>query len=604
MESHFAAGVPPLRVEYRAPELERPFGLLVTIADCSHSSSRSVTVTPPAKWRTFSRCRSDRNSLHLLAVGHLYANDATSFDVQESLKLLADAYSAAGVKGMQEAVAGGIFALIVIDEINRTIHAICDLLACMPLFYHRGRHGITLATNQLDMRGQCDVSRDACVEYLTYGYLPFSPSLFTGVERIGPGQILTVERPSAQCLESDHRLPTYPAPQDRIIDPSEACAKLDAAFSTFFSRVGDERLVAGLSGGYDSRLIAAYTRDRNRRLVTFGNPSTLEVETAEAVAAALGSSTQVFDIPGDAPSRCADDFIRGMQTLDSLEMSQVFGILDELTSRDEDYVLDGFLGGEVVGSHYFYSLLRGAEPPWRVLTATDRYLTPPQPSATYADRLASAYGRRLDLDGEARLDNEQVEARLMRMADEQLQVCHTDADMLELLSYRIRTRCVIACGPVTFLRRVSVLCPFYDKAVVTTCLSVAKALRAGDRLYNALWRRRFPECTHIPKESTGGTPHQSTFGYRATHFRNALWRRMKAQLGCGYAKAGGDVTDFVAMYCMSSQNRTLFKAALDSARDQLAAIGVRSWVEPSNSTSSLDMRRYLRLSSLALLLSS
>lgn len=561
-------------------------------------------VTPAAKWRTFSKYQCEDSSLHLLAMGHLYARQAVTFDVQESLKILAAAYVAGGIKGMQEAIGGGIFALVVIDKVNRTIHAACDLLACMPLFYVREANGITIATNQLDLRDRCDVCRDACIEYLTYGYLPFSPSLLTGVGRLGPGQVLTVEPAPVKCLVSDQRLPAYPAPLDRIVDPVEACERLDAAFSTFFSRVGDEPVVAGLSGGYDSRLIAAYTRDHSRRLITFGYPGTLEVETARAVAAYLGSSTQVFDIPADAPSRFTDDFVRGMQTLDSLEMSQVFGILDELTSSDGDYVFDGFLGGEVVGSHYFYSLLRGPEPLWRVLTATDRYLAPPQPLSTYADRLGSAFGRRIDLDAAMRINDAQIAAHLTRMAEEQLPVCHTDADMLELLAYRIRTRCVIACGPVTFLRRVSVLCPFYDVGVFRTCLSVAKSLRAGDRLYNALWRHRFPECAHISKESTGGKAWQSAIGYRVTHFKNAIWRRIAMRLGSGSSKAGGDVTDFVEMYCMSDQNRARFRERLEVASDLLASIGVRSWAEPCQGSSGIEMKRYLRLSSLALLLSS
>jgi hypothetical protein len=448
------------------------------------------------------------------------------------------------------------------------MHVITDFLACMPVFYSDSAGTLIIATNQYDIGKKGRVSEVACLEYLTYGYLPFQASLYDGVDRLGPGQVLSVRFAERNSLSiSDESYPVYVPLDERLTDIDRVCELLDERFSRYFSRLAPSSSVAGLSGGYDSRLIAAYTADRGTEFVTFGNPGTKEAAVAQQVVDVLGASTTMFDIPPDAPARFIDDFILGMQTLDNLEMSHVFAMLDVLRGFGRDFAIDGFLGGEVVGSHYYFKLSGGSESVSSVLLMRDRYQQQVRDPEAYVERLRGLYGRSIDLGSH----NESSREYIRQMTEEQVRNCYSDADMVELLSYRLRTRCVIACGPVTFMRRLPTLCPFYDRSLFDLALSIDKSLRAGDRLYNAFWRSRFPDLAGVPKESTGGSAKQSDTAYRWGSLANSLIRRVRkwtpALSSKKSNKAGGDLDEFIGAYCGSESNAEVLQLAYSTFQD-------------------------------------
>jgi hypothetical protein len=545
-------------------------------------------------------------ALTLVCVGHLYARDAKTFSVEESLPLLAGIYRESGLEAMRERIGGGMFALVLIDKTRRRLSAITDLFACMPLFYRAAADGCVLGTNQFDLSDGIAPSPLACAEYLTYGYLPFHQSLFADVRRMGPGQVLgyALDAPTAPDV-SGEALPPYPAPALRIADENEAIDRLDALFSGFFSRLGEESLAAGLSGGYDSRLIASYCRDKKLRLVTFDNPQTREAAYARRVAAELGLATEVFSIPSDAPSRYVEDFLFGTMTTNSLESSHVFGNLRVLGEGRPSYIVDGFLGDTIVGGGYYYKQKLRSEPFWRIVLGRDEYLSPRLSDDVYLARMASGYGRKTT--GIPGTLPAQVDAfargRLLDFISGQGASCPTDADMMELLLYRFRGATSISGGPVTFMRFAPTLCPFYDTEIFTTCMGISKALRAGDRLYNAFYRRRFPELAHTPKENTGGRPCQGVVGYRMTYLANAAYRKMARRLPSWMqrgGRAGGSMDNFMDSYVHDEANRVFFAAAIAGSSESLEGLGLA----PSSIASALKKNPilYLRYASLACLL--
>jgi len=559
-------------IEYRVGDAQSPRGLVIATASTDYSKRGTASVcfeaTLPHHWRTITQWTDPGGAVDMIVVGHMYARDARSFDVTESLDILAPAFKRGGMTEVQNAIGGGMFTLFIVDHAGSTIYAVCDLLACMPLFYKKMPDGAVLATNQFDLQSKGKVCSAGCIEYLQYGYLPFTSSLIQDVERLGPGQVLTLNSNKGRINVTGERCPAYPPLHERISDTDEACERLDELFTRYFARLDDEPIAVGLSGGYDSRLIAAYTTGKNRRLVTFGNPGTAEADTAGSVAAALNTTTQLFAVPADAPSRYLADFRYGMQTLDNLEMSHVFGILDALLQCEPKILIDGFLGDVILGSGYYYKLTGEINPLWRVLTRTDTYEEPRRPVESYIDRALKAYGRVISISDNNESNEYNVAARreVVRQINQLATGCYTHADMLEMLYYRLRGRCVIAGGPITFLRHAPTLCPFYDEDIFRLCMSIDKNSRAGDRLYNAFWRNRFPQLAGIPKESTGGRPSQGDVGYRCTNFCVALRRRVAARLPKRirwHAKAGGDTDDLTTMYVQCSANKALFEKARD-----------------------------------------
>lgn len=584
-------------------------GLLIEVNTCERASVDNnchIKVSLSPKWQTFAQVAFPDSGIQIFAIGHLYAREANTFNVHTTLSRLGKIYSQKGVEAVKMAIGGGMFALFIIDQAQQKIHAMCDLLACMPLFYSAKTDLISLGTSQFDFKFGNQLSRQACLEYLTYGYLPFSDSLFTEIKRIGPGQIISIDA-RATVIEriTDIQLPTYPPLNERVHDLGAATREINRVLERFFSRLDDNPLAVGLSGGYDSRLIAAFTQKHKPQLVTFNYPGSREVDTARRVAGLLGNATNVFEIPAEAPSLFNEDFCFGMQTLDSFESSHVFALLDALLENNPSYVIDGFLGNEVIGSHFFYKLVGGMESTMRVLMLHDNYDEKIRQTRDYIDVCQSGYGRAINLSG---ITGESFsglpgKSKLEQFVDQQANNCHTHADMLELLVYRMRSSRVIACGPITCLRKVNTLSPFYDNDVMTTCMSIDKRLRAGERLYNSLWRFRFPDFADIPKESTGGRPSQSDYAYRLTHFRNAILRRLAryAPSTQKTGKAGGDISNFVTQYCNHPANRDYFDQVCEQSKSLLHEHGLGQFLSLSLEDD-FSRKLYLRFISLAALL--
>ncbi len=591
-------------IEHFSSETSTSNGLVIQIFKNqdpqTHASKFNGRIFFPRHWQTTTTVTSDDNRLHLIAIGHLYARTCNSFDVSKSLRILGQIYRKNGIDAICNEIGGGMFALFVVDYENQLIHATCDLLACMPLFFQVTSNTVTLATSQHDLKGNQKLLRESCIEYIRYGYLPYSPSLFEGVNRLGPGQVITVSLASAKIVAlTEEKLPEYPLPSERIVDPYEACQKLDYAFTKFYSRLATEKLAMGLSGGYDSRLIAAYTKDKKPYLVTFNYPGTKEVETAQYVAKLLGNKTHIVDIPADAPKRFVDDFYFGMQTLDSMESSHVFALLDSLSKGNPSYILDGFFGDANLGGYYYYKLYGGIEPLVKVISLRDKYDQEVCSIDEYISILNGGVGRTIDFKSGENINKDILKSIILK----QLKCCHTHADMIELLKYRFRGRCMIACGPISFLRRIYTLCPYYDTDVLKTCISIDKQLRAGERLYNAFWRYRFPELANIPKESTGGRAIQNDLSYRMTHFGNALINRIQMYLPGVILKnkSGGDIDDFAGRYQTCFSNRDLFDRAIECAKPRLKDIGLEAILTSLNKPGS-SKQLYLRTASLAILL--
>jgi len=128
-------------------------------------------------------------------------------------------------------------------------------------------------------------------------------------------------------------------------------------------------------------------------------------------------------------------------------------------------------------------------------------------------------------------------------------------------------------------------------------MSIDTSLRAGERLYNAFWRYRFPELASIPKESTSGRAKQSDMRYRIAHFNSAVSRRLASRFG-GSAKAGGDLGDLLSMYLHDSGNVAFFNRMNKASRDLLAPIGLGPVLDEFQ-VGRIDKRIYLRAISLA-----
>jgi hypothetical protein len=178
----------------------------------------------------------------LFVQGHLYCFGCDSLDLDQNLSILLERLE----RG---------------DDL--TLAVTVDWQGFWPLYYRADRGAVHFSNDQFSLGAIAALSEAALHEYLKYGYLPFSESLFDSVHRIGPGETITVglSEHTETCSRDVGRVPLRPL-SERYRSTEEASTELVAAFDSYFARFDGRRWAVGLSGGYDSRLIAAYLADR------------------------------------------------------------------------------------------------------------------------------------------------------------------------------------------------------------------------------------------------------------------------------------------------------------------------------------------------------
>ncbi len=125
-------------------------------------------------------------------------------------------------------------------------------------------------------------------------------------------------------------------------------------------------------------------------------------------------------------------------------------------------------------------------------------------------------------------DDIRAEIRLqaLRLAEASLQRVHTHEDILEVFKWEAHVRSLTASSAMAFLSVQPCLYPYIDRDVFGSAMRTAKFLRAGDKLYNAFWRYRFPELAGVKKKNTRGCARDSVASYRLKHLSSSVRRRL------------------------------------------------------------------------------
>jgi asparagine synthetase B (glutamine-hydrolysing) len=436
------------------------------------------------------------------------------------------------LRDASDEIAGGLYALFVYDHKRRCLQVAVDFLGCMPVYYRAGPRDVCLSNSQIPFDGLEDPCEAAVVEYLKYGHLPFSDSIFSGVKRVNPGELLTVSTDGEPRLTVEQRpYYRYIPVADRCRDLSSAVDRLVPVLDRYFARLSNhDQLAAGLSGGYDSRLVAAHLRSHRLQLLNFGNPGSREVSQARRVADILELPIETFPIPANAPEQSAGRWAHLMQVMDSLENAHVLTLLERVIRVDPDIYIDGFIGDVVIGGNFYFRL----------------------PGALRDAMLLKDGNYHSEMRGE--LDYVELLYR-------HLPLCQTHEDVLESVWMGTRVRSLAAGGPVALSAYNTVACPFIDKSIYDTCMQTAKRMRAADRLYRALWRHRFPELGRVYKNDTGGHAFDSETAHLIKHVWSAIARRsypVVAKLSAGLFDWREEYSS-VEVFAADGRNQRLFR---------------------------------------------
>jgi asparagine synthase (glutamine-hydrolysing) len=192
----------------------------------------------------------------------------------------------------------GMFAFALWDAARSRLVLVRDRLGIKPLYYAYGDGLLTFGSELRALRRhrsfRGEIDRPALGRYLRYGYVAGPESIYRGVRRLAPGEMLVWERgrirvePYWSLLDPPHE----PAPQrfEAAVDGLEALLG-DAVEQRL---VSDVPLGAFLSGGVDSSAVVALMQERARAPVRtfsigFRDAGFDEAPFARAVAKHLGT---------------------------------------------------------------------------------------------------------------------------------------------------------------------------------------------------------------------------------------------------------------------------------------------------------------------------
>jgi len=219
--------------------------------------------------------------------------------VDEILRLVCDLDETDAVNTLEGRVPefNGAWALVVRWRCGRLFTAV-DRCRSIPLFYTLDRCGLTISSSIYPLlKHQTDTQLDegAALDFMLTGYVTGSETLKRGIYKLRAGELLHYDPgdaknnlklaryfrflPTPTEYGNEHRL------QAQLVD------LFDSVFARFCDAIRGKPILVPLSGGLDSRLIAAMLKRHGAENVTcfsYGRPGNTEARISKRVADVLG----------------------------------------------------------------------------------------------------------------------------------------------------------------------------------------------------------------------------------------------------------------------------------------------------------------------------
>jgi asparagine synthase (glutamine-hydrolysing) len=326
----------------------------------------------------------------LVAAGHRFRSDCDT-------EVLLEAWRAWGPAALERLI--GMFAFALWDGAAGRLVLARDRLGIKPLYY-RFADGLLVFGSELGALRRHpsfrpEVSGDALARFLRYGYVQGAESIYAGVRRLGPGELLVWERGRVRVERFWDLCELDPEPAPASY--ADAVDRLEALLVDAVRRrlISDVPLGAFLSGGADSSTVVALMREAASgpvRTFSIGvaEPGWDEAPYARAVAEHLKTEhTELYAGRGEAAA-VARDLPRLFDEPfgDSSAIPTV--LVSRLARGHVTVVLSGDGGDELFGGYEHHRRLARAAP-WLALPGWIRRavaaLGPAMPRPWIADRL-------------------------------------------------------------------------------------------------------------------------------------------------------------------------------------------------------------------------
>lgn len=181
---------------------------------------------------------------------------------------------------------------------NNSISLLCDKIRSYPLFYVIEQKEIIISDDASWVYKKIDIKsyQDESIEELKQLRLVTgNDTLIESIKQVQAGEIVTIDltenhsRPQRQFYFRYRQTRVNPNEIGKLIKTQEAI--IEDVFFDIKKKYFDKKIIIPLSGGLDSRLIAAYVKKNNLNNVacfTYGNPNSHEVTISKKIANFLG----------------------------------------------------------------------------------------------------------------------------------------------------------------------------------------------------------------------------------------------------------------------------------------------------------------------------
>lgn len=437
----------------------------------------------------------------LLLDGYFYFNDSREVDARENLSVFLGMLNILPLSDVANKISGGLFNLIVFERDTQVLRIFNDRLGLLPLFILPGLDSFLVTNNQFNLMDQSHLSSDAVFEFMKFGYLPVSDALFENVLRPDAGSVFEIQT-ATSTYSSKTNSEIMVGRQSVSVGINELVDKWAKRFTRVFSKVIHKKIMLGLSGGNDSRLITAFLREQNPQLLNFGDQKNTESQLAGKVASKLGLPFQNEQFPNNSIAQYAEHLQAESKVITSLENIHVMHLSRRVKDFAPGIYIDGFLGDVILGDTYYAKRDRNIKGLFSFLFASNDCKSKLESDSHYANALYKHDKEGLSDDLVKRyVDCEFQSRHLLNKFKNLVSKWRSDTDshedLIERLRLLTRGRHLIAGGPVTIQTHTQVFLPFMDYQILDLSAQTAKSLRQGHFLYNKLWNRYFPTMARI-----------------------------------------------------------------------------------------------------------
>jgi len=313
----------------------------------------------------------------LIGLGYLFRSCSDT-------EVIAHGYAAWGMDGLLDKL-DGMFAIAILDRRSGELHLARDRFGEKPLFYAASAGKFAYCSSMSVLAALPWVNNDvhplSLERYLALHYIPGDRTLLAGVNRVLPGERLTVRVDNPVPLKSRY----YQLPRSMSADTEQPS---ETKVSELLERAVTSRLAADvpvgvfLSGGLDSSLIAAIAARSQPGLPTFSmgfaSAKYDESEHAQTVAAAIGSRHHRYRFDEASFMSLLPQVAAALDEPNGDQALLPLYWLCREARKDVKVVLSGEGADEVFAGYFYYErfLAPDAEHPVQSLIHDDRIISP------------------------------------------------------------------------------------------------------------------------------------------------------------------------------------------------------------------------------------